>query len=331
VTQFSAVVDRHSGTARPTTAVSTLLCTNALFLQHAAVCLASLLANNPGLFFDVVIVAQASEDLDEDKLRRSLAHFPNHAVSFRKFTFPTDVRLPLTGNYTLDTYTRLWVGDFFPPSVERVLYLDSDIVVVDDVGPLWNVDLGGTLMGAVDIPGSDQGVRQLAMRMEDGYFNAGVLLIDLKQWRATRAEETVLDYIRAFPERVHYDQDALNACFHSRTKRLDYRWNVIRPFFREPLALPLERAEIESIRREARIIHFNGGLKPWNYFCDHPRRDEYQKYLQMTEWRDYVPPDRTPLNRLRKATSAMLPDALKRALKAAASRAIAYGSPARAR
>ena len=176
-------------------------------------------------------------------------------------------------------------------------------------------DLGGALMGAVDIPGSDRGVIRLAMRAEDGYFNAGVLIIDLKQWRATRAEETVVDYIRANPERVRYDQDALNACFHSRTKRLDYKWNVISPFFREPLALPLERAEIEAVRREARIIHFNGGSKPWSYFCDHPRRAEYEKYLRMTAWQDYVPPDRTPLNRLRKGISAILPDPVKGLLK----------------
>jgi hypothetical protein len=55
------------------------------------------------------------------------------------------------------------------------------------------------------------------------------------------------------------------------------------PFFREPLALPLDRAEIEAIRRNAQIIHFNGGSKPWSYFCDHPRRAEYEKYLRMTE------------------------------------------------
>ena len=45
-----------------------------------------------------------------------------------------------------------------------------------------------------------------------------------------------------------------------------------------------------------------------SYFCDHPRKDEYDKYLRMTEWRDFVPADRTPLNRLRKITSVLLPD-----------------------
>ena len=314
--------ERRNGMTDATASVSILMCTNALFLQHTAVCLASLLSNNPDFFFDIVIVRRVTEDLDEEKLRRSLAGFPNHRLTFQKFTPPADLLLPLIphAHYTIDTYTRLWLGEFFPETVDRVLYLDADIVVVGSIAPLWSTDLGGALMGAVDIPGSDQGVRRLAMRMEDGYFNAGVLLIDVAQWRATRAELTVLDYIRVNPERVSYDQDALNACFRSRTKRLDYQWNVIRPFYREPLVLPLGRTEIETIRRDAKIIHFNGGSKPWSYFCDHPRRAEYEKYLRMTEWRDYVPPDRTPLNMLRKGISAMTPDSVKHVLKTVAAK-----------
>lgn len=309
--------ERHRTGATAADCVHVLMCTNALFLQHAAVCLASLLTNNSELFFDIVIVERVTENLDKEKLRRSMARFPNHSLQFQKFVPPAKLLLPLESgaHYTIDTYTRLWLAEFFPEDVERVLYLDADIVVVGSIAPLWRVDLAGALMGAVDIPGSDQGVRRLGMRFEDGYFNAGVIVTDLQQWRATRAEEVVLDYIRANPERIEYDQDALNACFHRRTKRLDYKWNVIRPFFREPLALPLERAEIEAIRRDALIIHFNGSSKPWSYFSDHPRRAEYEKYLQMTEWCNYVPPDRTPLNMLRKGLSAILPDRVKGLLK----------------
>lgn len=313
-----SVVEQHRTRVPGATAsVNILMCTNALFLQHAAVCLASLLANNPDFFFDIVIVRRVTEDLDEEKLRRSLAGFSNHRLTFQKFAPPADLLLPLEphAHYTIDTYTRLWLGEFFPQTVDRALYLDADIVVVGSIAPLWSTDLGGALMGAVDIPGSDQGLRRLGMRIEDGYFNAGVLLIDVAQWRTTRAEITVLEYIRANPERVSYDQDALNACFRSRTKRLDYKWNVICPFYREPLVLPLGRSEIEAIRRDARIIHFNGGSKPWSYFCDHPCRAEYDKYLRMTEWRNYVPPDRTALNMVRKGISAMTPDSVKRVLK----------------
>ncbi|MGA8756240.1 MAG: glycosyltransferase family 8 protein [Stellaceae bacterium] len=306
--------------ADSTTHVHVLLCTDRQYLQHVAVGLTSLLVNNPHLWFDIVIARRPTEHLDEHKLRRSLARFPNHSLQVRMFTAPPGRMLPLNplAHYTVDTWTRLWVEEFFPADVHRVLYLDGDIVVLSDISPLWNVDLCGALLGAVDIPGSLRGITHLGMRAEDGYFNAGVLLIDLQQWRETRAMDTVLGYVDAFPERVavDVDQEALNACFHSRRKRLDSVWNVVWSFFHEPSELPLGREEIEAIRRQARIIHFNSTPKPWSYFCHHPRKAEYAKYLQMTEWRDFVPPDRTLANILRKQGSAVLPDNLKKLLKA---------------
>lgn len=313
---------RGGRTTAATDRVTVLMCTNTLFLQHAAVCLISLLANNQDLFFDIVIVRRVTEELDEAKLRRTLTPFSNHSLSFREFTIPPDLLLPLNpaAHYTIDTYTRSWVEEFFPANVSRVLYLDADMVVAGNIAPLWTVDLGGALLGTVDIPGSDRGVTRLGMSMEDGYFNAGMLVIDLEQWRETRAAETVLEYIRLNPERVLYDQDALNACFHDRRKRLDYKWNAIWPFYRDPSRLPLEHAELERVRREALIIHFNGGWKPWSYLCDHPRKADYEKYLRMTEWRDFVPPDRTPLNMVRKGLGAVLPAPVKRRIKAALAR-----------
>ncbi|MBV9481331.1 MAG: glycosyltransferase family 8 protein [Acidobacteria bacterium] len=304
--------------------INILLCTNALYLQHAAVCLTSLLTNNPLLFFNIVVVGQSAEVLDGQRLRRSLMRFTHHSLSFKKFTFPANVTVPLnpSAHYTRDNWIRLWVQDFFSCDVDRVLYLDSDIVVIGDVAPLWNLDLQGALLGAVDIPGSDRGVTSLGLRPEDGYFNSGVLLIDLKQWRQSRALDTLLRYVEAHADLLlDVDQDALNACFSARTKRLDYKWNVIWSFFRDPPLIPLSASEIEGVRREARIIHFNGSKKPWNYFCDHPRRREYDRYLRMTEWRHYVPRDRTVLNVIRKNVSAILPGRIKTLLKSFSSRA----------
>jgi lipopolysaccharide biosynthesis glycosyltransferase len=295
--------------------VPTLICTDNAYLQHSAVCLLSLLANNPDLFFDIVVVRRPIVKLDEEKLRRSLARFLNHSLKFRVFIPPPGVSLPLNprAHYTVDSWSRLWVEEFFADDVERILYLDGDIVVVGSITPLWRIDLDGQVLGAVDIPGAQVGVQRLGLRVEDGYFNAGVLLIDLKQWRETRILDTLLNYISAHPEQMVYtlDQDALNACLHGRKKRLDPRWNLVWTFFQDRDPVPLTGAEIEAVKREACIIHFNVSPKPWSYLCEHPRKAEYQKYLRKTEWRDFVPPDRTPINRLRNAIATILPRSAK--------------------
>ncbi len=314
------LIDQQSARSAPDE-VHVLLCGNAAYVQHVAVCIASLLANNRQLFFNIVFVGRASEVIDEMRLRQSLKEFPNHRLTVKAFTPPAERVLPLNAqaHYSLDTWTRLWVENFFPATVNRVLYLDGDIVIKGEITSLWKTDLSGALLGAVDIPGSDRGVVRHGLRLEDGYFNAGVLLIDLAQWRATHAMDEALNYVTKYPDRVpDVDQDALNACFYARTKRLPYKWNVIWPFFREPPMVALPRADVEIIRREACIIHFNGASKPWSYFCDHPLKSEYEKYLRLTEWRDFVPKDRTTLNRAKKLVSGMLPQRTKQALKRAA-------------
>jgi lipopolysaccharide biosynthesis glycosyltransferase len=306
--------------------VHLLLCTDAVFLQHVAVCVVSVLANNPDLFFDIVVAGRGQ--LDEGKLRGSLAEFRNHSLTFREFSPPPNLLLPLEehAHQTIDAYTRLWVAEFFPSEVNRVLYLDGDIVVVGNIAPLWNMDLGGALVGAVDVPGSEKTMARFEICAKDGYFNSGVFLIDLAQWRETRALDQALDYITANAERVRHDQDALNACFHDRRKHLEYRWNAMWPFFYPAVygtpLLPFSKSKIEAVRRSAQIIHFNGPMKPWSYLCDHPRRAEYWRYLKLTEWRDFIPPDRTLKNRIRilvspvrRVVAAMLPQHVKRLLR----------------
>lgn len=298
--------------------VNLLICTNAGYLQHVAVCLRSLLEHNRDLFFNIVIVGRAGEHLNEEKLEASLGSSKGYSLSFKTFIPPVDHILPLNPRalYTLDIWTRLWVADFFGPEVKRVLYLDGDIVVTGSIAPLWNTDLDGALLGAVDIPGSQRGINNLGMREEEGYFNSGVLLFDLEQWRQTRALDALLAYVAKNLERLRDpDQDALNACFAGRRKRLDYTWNVIRSFYRDPPVLPLAPSELERVVKDARIIHFNGGLKPWSYFSDHPEKKEYWRYLRMTAWHDFVPADKTMKNVLRKAVSRVLPQGVKELFK----------------
>jgi lipopolysaccharide biosynthesis glycosyltransferase len=69
---------------------------------------------------------------------------------------------------------------------------------------------------------------------------------------------------------------------------------------------------VPRIQAGARIVHFNGASKPWSYFSRHPRRADYYKYLELTPWRDFTPPDRTVMNRLRRAASSLVPGGVRR-------------------
>jgi lipopolysaccharide biosynthesis glycosyltransferase len=296
--------------------INLLLCCNQQYLQHLFVALASIAEQNTRYTYNVVVVMQAGDPDQLDALAsQALANYRHMRVTFRTFVPDSQLVLPVRIHYTKDIFTRLWVAEFFAASVDRVLYLDSDLIVVDSLDPLWETPLQGRMLGAVSIPGSTR-CATLGMAEEFGYFNSGVLLIDLAKWRRTKALDQLLEYIQANHSRlIDPDQDALNAVLGADRLPLPYEWNVISCFYFPYHDLHMQAADVRRVRERAKIIHFNGASKPWSYFSRHPRRGDYFRYLQRTPWRGFRPTDRTPLNRLRRLASTLLPERIKRLLR----------------
>ena len=222
----------------------------------------------------------------------------------------------MRAHYSIDNYTRLWVAEFFPASVNKVLYLDSDMIVAGDIGGMWRADLGDAVIGAVTIPGSTR-CPAFGIPEEYGYFNSGVLIIDLARWRAEGSFTRLVDYLGANADKiVDADQDVLNACLYDRRLALPYIYNVISPFYFDHHPMGMTESEIAAVRDQARIIHFNGASKPWSYLCRHPRSADYWRYLAHTEWRDDEPEDRNFANWTKKTFGPFVPEALRNYVRA---------------
>jgi lipopolysaccharide biosynthesis glycosyltransferase len=299
---------------RPDEQIHLLLCCDRGYAQHLCVALISLLTHNPDADFDVVIVTREDFGPAAPRLLKSLETFRNFTLRFVLFQPPADLNLPVRAHYSIDNYSRLWVAQFFSENVERVLYLDCDLIVLGDVAPMYGTDLDGALLGAVSIPGSTR-CALLGIPETYGYFNSGVMVIDLRQWRETNAAGELIRYVMQNPDKlIDADQDALNACFFARRKPLSYIWNVITPFYFDYHPLGLDTVQVGQIRESACVVHFNGASKPWSYMSRHPRRGDYLRYLRLSEWRDYVPPDRTIGNRLKRHLVDIMPKGIMRAI-----------------
>jgi lipopolysaccharide biosynthesis glycosyltransferase len=297
-----------------TATVPILFSCDAGYLPHAAACVASLMANNPGLHFDIVIASAKPLGAPQKKFIRSFDRAENISIQFRVFDILSALSLPLTYHYTIEAYIRLWIGEIFS-KYERALYLDPDLIVLGGLKELWEVNLGNAVLGAVPIPASDR-PELLGLPPGTPYFNSGVILFDLDRWRAKKCKERCLEHIKAHPEKLFDpDQDVLNLCLVDEWLPLSYKWNVISPFYYLSYDMKMASVEIEKVRRDARIIHFNGHSKPWSYLCNHPRRDEYWKYIRSTEWHDMALTDRTFFNMTKDKVSRMLPAPVKRAVR----------------
>jgi len=212
--------------------------------------------------------------------------------------------LPTYGWFTPLTYARLLLPDLIPPSVDKVIYLDCDILVRHDIGELYDKEFGGN--AALGVP--DTGAAFVSCpwglalwydngrRADEFNFNAGMLVVNLDYWRRERVGQQALDYIRS--ERYHYnvDQEAINAVVGSAIGAVEPRWNQQGELYDDKcaLALPYPAATVQELRDDPWIIHFSNVDKPWHRDSKHPFTPEWIHYLDLTEFGGWRPP---PLRR----------------------------------
>lgn len=160
-------------------------------------------------------------------------------------------------HFSVVTYYRLFIASMFP-QYDKIVYLDCDLVVLGDISELFHIDLGKNILGVV----SDQYVCNTeAFRLyaekaigvdPDTYFNAGVLLVSLEQFRKNHIEEQFIQLITQYDfDLLDPDQAYLNYLCFGKTHRLPNGWN------KAPTNLPCEG--------DKNIVHYALYKKPWQY------------------------------------------------------------------
>jgi lipopolysaccharide biosynthesis glycosyltransferase len=198
----------------------------------------------------------------------------------------------------LATLFRLTLPDLLP-ELDRTIYLDADIVVLESLSALWRRDLGDAVLGAVRDAVSPWAAgpigthwRDLGLPPDAPYFNAGVLLISLSAWRKEQVVQAAADLLRA-KALVYGDQDALNAVAQGCWHELPRRWNVqTMDWVGRTIGWALMRDKIESAVAEPAIIHYTTPGKPWWLGSPHPRADLWFEHLDRTAWAGWRPPTR---------------------------------------
>jgi lipopolysaccharide biosynthesis glycosyltransferase len=189
------------------------------------------------------------------------------------------------------------------PALPRVLYLDADMIIVDDLGPLWDTDLNGKAFAAVSNPiyafMRPWPRLDLGLDQPQDYLNSGVLLLDLERLRAEDGIGALRRYAGEHPHNLCPEQDALSAVLGQRWLHLHPRWNVQNTLFElPPRQLPFSAMEVSEALQHPAIIHFIGPFKPWHYLCTHPRRALYFEHLRRTPWPETPPQGVSLFNRL---------------------------------
>jgi lipopolysaccharide biosynthesis glycosyltransferase len=199
-----------------------------------------------------------------------------------------------TSYFTAATYYRLVIPELLPQTFDKAIYLDCDLVVLGDLGKLWERDpCENYVLATVDtwIPDASK-VPYLGLPLDCRYFNAGVLLINLKKWRHDGVTAKCLDYLEQRSKILpHADQDVLNVLLANHWGELDPRWNVTPGIYYYPLweETSLSEAMFNSLFCDPYIVHYATASKPWSTsgsgFPDSFQfKDVFFDYLDMTAW-----------------------------------------------
>ena len=215
------------------------------------------------------------------------AELDRRFANLRILTIDPPVGMPAPSVGSHATYARLLVGDRFG-NLERMLYLDADVVVTSGLQALDGLELEPSHIVAACLEPytptfrSEKGVddfEALGFLGDEPYFNAGVLLIDIARWNHAGIKQKAIAYLKRDDLSIAlFDQEALNVALAGHWHRLDPEWNVSRYWMREE-----RRIGRPNILRDARIVHFLSEDKPWS------SPDAVHPWL-LERYRDYAGP-----------------------------------------
>lgn len=271
-----------------------VLSSSDFYVPYAAVTLMSIVQHSSEEYnYDFIFLVSALSDKSKDLLKSIIKKYPNMSIRFFGV-------LPIINKYkfiannhvSIETFYRLFVQKIFK-DYEKIVYLDSDLLVRRDISDLYNIDIGNNLIAATidaDWLGQYNGAipavkkycsKTLKLANPYSYFQAGVLVFNIHEMSKT-FHETELAEFGSQGEYMYVDQDVLNVKCQGRVYYLDIRWNIMTACgggriqnIKTFTPVDIKNSYFEG-RKNPYIIHYAGYIKPW----DDPSEDFAQEFWE---------------------------------------------------
>ncbi len=246
------------------------------FVKYTNVSIKSLMENaNPNKYYKIYILnTGVSADMMKKTMELEKENFKINFVDIRGQVEKISSRLPLRDYYSKTTYFRLYIAELYP-SYDKAVYIDSDTIVLGDISELYESDIGDNYVGAckeqvmaqTEVYGNY--VEKVMGINRNKFFNAGVLIINCKQFRKNRVLEQFLRLLNVYYFAVTQDEDYLNVICKDNVYWLSQAWNTE------------VYGDIKVKEEEMKIIHYIMVSKPWHYH-DCRLKDYFWQYAKTT-------------------------------------------------
>jgi len=240
---------------------------NKNYLPQLIVLLKSIKINNPNEKLDVYIIAK---DLNEENVYEIYEKVKNENMQITLLHFDESLLVgsPTSKRYPLEIYYRLFAAQVLPKEVERILYLDPDIVVIKSLSELYNMDFEDNyFIGATHVRGFLRKFNEIRVcaPKNSPYINTGVILMNIQKLR----EEQDINAVYAYIDKHKYkftlpDQDVLCGLYGHKVKLVDkFKYNLSDRMVTKRKKNTKSKINIDYAKKHAVIIHYCGRNKPW--------------------------------------------------------------------
>ncbi len=248
--------------------INILVSFNDAYLDHAILMIKSLKINTH-LNINVFLIYQ---NLSNDSINK-FKDFMKEIGTLTLIKYEDDIDLPINIKHiSIETYFRLFAPYLIDKNVDRILYLDCDLIINKSIDGFYNMDIEDNIIAGVINFDSDSCLYndRLKLPHDNPYINAGVLLIDLKKYRDFIDKDTIIKFIENNYKILDYqDQDVLNALFLNKIKLVDIKYN-----YQITQIIPGHETYDNN------IVHYCNKHKPWETdFIDYHKAYDYYKLL----------------------------------------------------
>lgn len=235
------------------------------YIKYMNIMLFSLIHSNSDCFFNVYLLHSSVSEEDVSRTKQIL-----EASGRLIMIKATDISLdgaPTTARYPKEIYYRIFAAKYLPATVDKILYLDPDIIVNGSIMSLYSIDMGEYFFAAASHTGiwlTAFNNLRLDMNEDSLYINSGVMLMNVRLLREKQRIEDVFKFIEKRKNLLILpDQDIISSLYGSKIYALDtFRYNMTEKLYR--YHSPFEKGlNLDWVTRYSVIIHYCGRNKPW--------------------------------------------------------------------
>lgn len=239
------------------------------YVGPLTVMLHSIMCSNPSSEFSIFVAHSSLVESDFTRIRASVD--PNRCTVFPVLVQDDLLsRAPTAKRISKETYYRLIAAQYLPADIDRILYLDPDIVVINELDTFYNIDFDKKFFAGASHVGAflhHFSYKRLKMDKESPYINAGVLMMNLEELRLRQNIPYMFRFIRKNKAKLFLaDQDVLNSLYFKDMIEIDpLLYNLDEKTFKNSKKFSEHKTiTLDWVENNTVIVHFNGKNKPWN-------------------------------------------------------------------